>query len=259
MRCPVNNSDYETMYENLIEILSKHGESGDVLSWVEILYKKTIPPLEAQQGEEGYTWRLCGKEDKVLSNVITATTKAIAEHPELFGYSRPSQSASREIKEAFKALKIYCRDCNGSGGIQISEDEVQQCQWCHEFDQKLDELITRFAIGQAESRMNECDDLLKAKKSGWDDCIKFYKINESSQSKECEVCHTRWVMCDCEFKEEMKKASQSVGMDEKLIIRLEATLNASKSHLDCRSAYKILAYEVEKLIQNYKPNAGRQG
>lgn len=40
MRLPVNNDDLTTMYEGLIEILSKHGESGDVLSWVGTLYSK---------------------------------------------------------------------------------------------------------------------------------------------------------------------------------------------------------------------------
>jgi len=48
MRLPVNNKDYKTMYEGLVETLSKHGESGDVLSWVEILYKKAIVQTFAQ-------------------------------------------------------------------------------------------------------------------------------------------------------------------------------------------------------------------
>lgn len=41
----------------------------------------------------------------------------------------------KEVREKNRQLhgllgECSCPHCNGSGGIQISEDEVEQCQWC---------------------------------------------------------------------------------------------------------------------------------
>lgn len=36
---PVNGEDYKAMYEALISVLARHGESGDYMSYVEKLYK----------------------------------------------------------------------------------------------------------------------------------------------------------------------------------------------------------------------------
>jgi hypothetical protein len=29
---------------------------------------------------------------------------------------------------------VGCKECGGAGAVQISEDEVHQCQWCAEKD-----------------------------------------------------------------------------------------------------------------------------
>ena len=45
----------------------------------------------------------------------------------------------------FKKLKIHCPNCDGSGAKQISEDECEQCQWCHEFDMELEAICQHFS------------------------------------------------------------------------------------------------------------------
>jgi len=46
------------------------------------------------------------------------------------------ESQLKEVKEENRQLHILlgecsCPHCDGSGGIQISEDESEQCQWCY--------------------------------------------------------------------------------------------------------------------------------
>jgi hypothetical protein len=39
------------------------------------------------------------------------------------------------LEKALKMIEyVGCKECGGAGAVQISEDEVHQCQWCAEKD-----------------------------------------------------------------------------------------------------------------------------
>lgn len=204
-------------------------------------YRPT-PPLEAQQGEDEVQQLLenfqelnmDNYDEEGVSNLNYWATQAYLLIKSNF--RRPSQSASREIKWPEKKVILKSHSMN--------EQKIRY--WINE---TIDDCKAAVASAPALIPLNEAyaeklSTLFCIRVGKWCDqnniayfgdyiiapvfenffrdtiCKKFATkaVAESSQSKECEVCHTRWVMCDCEFKEEMKKASQSVDLDVKQLI-----------------------------------------
>lgn len=90
-----------------------------------------------EQSEEGYTWKLCNTKPEIKG--ITATTKAIVEHPELFGYTRPSAVGGKRLDKGkiYRLIrKIRANKVYGDGKTPLEGQDLDDCiadEICREF------------------------------------------------------------------------------------------------------------------------------
>lgn len=60
-------------------------------------------------------------------------------------------------EELIKQLGFACTYCDGSGAMQISEDEIEQCQYCYEIKPNIADFILSYT-----SQLREENERLKA-------------------------------------------------------------------------------------------------
>ena len=61
--------------------------------------------------------------------------------------------------------ELRCINCDGSGGLQVSEDEVEQCQFCYEmrypFIDQAETAINAYILGEVMELIGEDDTAFK--------------------------------------------------------------------------------------------------